>query len=61
MAEKVMYKYEIAERIGISRGRFSYWLNVLYFDELVKIGYDKNQKYLTPSQIDYLKTKLCFD
>lgn len=55
------YKYEIAEKIGVSNSTLRKWLNVKYYVELQKLGYEKRQKYLTIKQINYLREILCFD
>lgn len=55
------YKYEIAEKIGVSSSTLRKWLNVKYYVELQKLGYEKRQKYLTIKQINYLREILCFD
>ncbi|HQN16667.1 MAG TPA: helix-turn-helix domain-containing protein [Bacteroidales bacterium] len=55
-----MYKYEIADKIGISMSTLSRWINGRYFTELASLGYKKSQKYLTPKQIIFLSEKLDF-
>lgn len=55
------YKYEIAEKIGVSKTTLRKWLNVRYYEELKKLGYQKSQKYLTIKQINYLQEILCFE
>jgi transposase len=57
----LFYKYEIAEKIGVSKTTLRNWLNIKYFSELQKLGYEKRQKYLTTKQINYLREILCFD
>lgn len=55
-----MYKYEVADKIGISMSTFSRWINGRYFHDLVSLGYKKTQKYLTAKQIVFLSEKLDF-
>ena len=55
---KCMYKYEVAELLSIKPCTLRRWLNIKYYDELVELGYNKNQKYLTPKQLNYLDRKL---
>ena len=55
---RCMYKYEVAQLLNIQPGTLSRWLNVLYLKDLQEIGYNKNQKYLTPKQLNYLKDKI---
>lgn len=59
--EKMAYKYEIAERIGVSTSTLSNWLNIKYYKELSELGYEKNSRLLSPKIINYLKDKLCFE
>jgi len=61
MSSKCLYKYEVAIRIGISHTTLSRWLNVRYYNDLVKLGYYKKQKILTFKQLRYLSEKLDFD
>ncbi len=58
--KKAYYKYEIAAFIGISKNTFSRWINQNYYDQLSKAGYNKNQKYLTWSQILILNNIIDF-
>lgn len=57
----IYYKYEIAEKIGVSCSTLRKWLNIKYYVELQKLGYEKRQKYLTIKQINYLREILCFE
>lgn len=59
--EKAAFKYEIAERIGISPATLKKWLNERYYEELKALGYQKNDHLLSPKIIIYLKEKLCFE
>jgi hypothetical protein len=56
---KTKYKYEVATAIGVSTRTLSRWLNEKYFSQLQGLGYEKNQKYLLPNQIEFLNKKLC--
>lgn len=49
-----IWKAELAELFGFSQKTLSFYLNVLNFDELKKLGYRKTQKYLTKPQLDFL-------
>lgn len=59
MSLKPKYKYEIAADMGISTRTLARWLNGRYFEDLVKLNYTKQQKYLLPVQIEFLNRKLC--
>ena len=61
MKNSCCYKYQLADKLEISRRTLAYWLNTMYFDELVKIGYKKHQKYLTPEHQKFLSNKLGFE
>jgi len=58
--KKTMYKYEVANMIGVSSVTLARWLNGRYFDVLQKVGYNKYQKYLTAKQIKLLNEILDF-
>jgi hypothetical protein len=34
------------------------WLNIRFYDDLQKLGYQKNQKVLLPKQIEFIVGKL---
>lgn len=59
--EKAAFKYEIAERLGVSQATLKNWLNVRYYDELKELGYKKYDHLLSPKVILWLKEKLCFE
>lgn len=61
MPVKCIYKYELADKIGISKSTLRRWLNHLYYDELVSLGYKRRQKVLTAKQLNFLAAKLDFD
>lgn len=48
----------MAAELDISERTLAYWLNVRYFEELQKIGYQKAQKKLTPKQVSWLNSRL---
>ena len=56
-----LYKYELAAKLNISRQTLSTWLNGRYYHDLLKVGYYKTQKCLTPEQLKYLALKLGFE
>ena len=58
MFKKYLYKYEVAEMLGISQNTLRHYLNVLYYKELKEIGYTRRQKYLNPKQLNYLQKKI---
>ena len=47
-------KWRLAILIGISSSTLSRMLNHFYFDELKKLNYRKNQKFLFKHQLNYL-------
>ena len=53
-----MLKCEFAKKHGIPFRTLARYMNELYFGELQIIDYKKKQKYLTPKQILFLKSKL---
>lgn len=53
-----LYKYQFAEKIGISNRTLCRWLNEKYFDQLIKLDYYKKQRYLNPGQLKFLCEKL---
>ena len=58
MFKKCLYKYEVAEILGISPGTLRIYLNKRYIDDLRKIGYNPMQKQLTPKQLNFLQNKI---
>jgi transcriptional regulator with XRE-family HTH domain len=56
-----LYKYQLADRLGVSTRTLSRWLNSMYYEQLKKLGYHKNQKYLLPDQVRFLQGKLDFE
>lgn len=55
---KSLLKYQVAELLGISASTLSYYLNNKYYDELARLGYEKNQKILTPRILNYLSDRI---
>lgn len=56
-----LHKNEIARLCGVSTRTIGIWLNVRYYDDLVKLGYTKRQKVLLPQQVTFLIGKLDID
>ncbi len=54
-------KYQLADKLEVSRTTLGLWLNHRYFSELEKLGYYKTQKRLTPEQLKFLSNKLGFE
>lgn len=55
---KSLLKYQVAELLGISASTLSHYLNNKYYDELARLGYEKNQKILTPRILNYLSDRI---
>lgn len=53
-----LHKNELARLLGITTRTMAIWLNDRYYSELVKLGYQKNQKVLLPSQVRFITGKL---
>jgi hypothetical protein len=51
-------KKEVAKMLNISTGTLRIWLNVRYYNDLLKIGYEKKHRILTPAVLNYLKNKI---
>jgi transcriptional regulator with XRE-family HTH domain len=51
---KPVSKAELARVLGLSNTTLWNWLNKRYIAELEKVGYHKNQKLLTPAQLNVL-------
>jgi len=56
--QKVLSKKQMANRMGICSRTLANWLNKKYYNELLKLGYEKTDKYLTPRIQGYLLAKL---
>ena len=52
-------KSELADLLGITPRTLRRWLNEMYYNELILIGYDKNMVTLTPKIVEWLTEKLC--
>ena len=48
-------KKEVAQLYGISMVTLSNWLNDRYYEELLEMGYYKNQKILNPKILNFLQ------
>lgn len=55
---KCLTKCELAILCGVSRSTLHDWMNHRYFEELKKLGYQKNQRILLPLQVKFLFEKL---
>ena len=51
-------KSELADLCGVSIDMVRKWCNVDFYQELVKLGYKKDQKIFTPCQTQFLKANL---
>lgn len=58
MFRKSLYKYEVADLLDISCNTLAIMLNKRYYEELKKADYHKNQKKLTPKQLNFLRNKI---
>ena len=58
MEKPTITKSELAEKCGVSSGTVQKWCNVDFFDELVKLGYNKNQRIFTPRQTQFLRSNI---
>ena len=55
---KSITKKELAVLCGVSDYQIRKWCNVDYYQELVKLGYNKLQKMFTPRQTEFLKQNI---
>jgi hypothetical protein len=51
-------KKEVRLDLGISKTTMHNWLNIKYYDELVKVGYVKNNNILIPAVLNVLWLKI---
>lgn len=51
-------KAELADLCEVSREKVRQWCNVDFYDELLKLGYNRYQKTFTPRQTEFLKQNL---
>lgn len=58
---KFLSKKELRLTLNISKSTLSNYLNIIYYNELVALGYSKKNRLLSPNIIKYLKNKLDFD
>ncbi len=56
--KKTISKQELADLIGVSRATLMIWINRLYLEDLLKLGYKKRQRLFTPKQTSLLYKKL---
>ena len=50
----MVFKKELRQKLNVCASTLRKLLNVVYFDDLEKIGYHKTQHQLTPKQYAYL-------
>ena len=50
-------KKELAIEMGISHSTLQSYLNKRWYLELKKLDYEKQQKILSPNQLEYIKAK----
>ena len=55
---RLLSKKELRLQSGLSETTFRQYLNVRYYNELKTLGYNKNQKILSPAQIKFLRERL---
>lgn len=55
---QTLTKKQVARLLNISPGTLQTYLNRRYFKELQAIDYKKDQKILTPKQLNYLAQKI---
>ena len=55
---RCLTKCELAEKCGVSVSTIREWLNIRYYPELKKMGYQKDQKILLPPQVKFIIERL---
>jgi hypothetical protein len=50
-------KSQLAREMGISMSTLHYYLNVKWYEELIRSGYDKNKKIIHPRIISIIVAK----
>ncbi len=58
---KVLTKKEFAIIMGISSSTLQRWLNRMYYDELVPLGYVKEERILKPKVLAWLCNHLAVE
>jgi hypothetical protein len=53
-----MTKKELCILCRVTSATLGNWLNIRFYDDLQKLGYQKNQKVLLPKQIEFIVGKL---
>lgn len=53
---EVYTKKVLRHELNLTRSQFSFYLNVLFFEELQKVGYQKEMRILPPSVVDKFKS-----
>lgn len=57
----VMYKYQVAERAGVSKSTFTRWLKSIETKTLVPLGYSRSDKYLKGHVLSEVLKHFCID
>ena len=57
---KTLYKYEFANKLGVSLKTFGRWIEP-YRDDLEKLGVKRKGQLLTPGAVKYLCKVFCVD
>lgn len=58
--QQLTTKKEIKSILAVNSKTLAFYCNIKYYKELKEIGYERNQKKLTPKQVQFLKDKLGF-
>lgn len=56
--KKNVSKSELAEQYGVSPDQLDRWLKMWEEDLIAKFKYARNQKILTPAQLDFIYEKI---
>ena len=51
---KTLSKKQLAQKMGISRGTLQNYLNNRWYKFLMPLGYSKNQRIMSPKQIEFI-------
>jgi hypothetical protein len=57
---QVKTKKDICNELNISSPTLANYLNNLWYNDMLKLGYYKRQKILTGPQVKYIYNKLCY-
>jgi hypothetical protein len=58
MNRQPLSKSALAEKCCVHTNTIGRWLNNIYYEDLKKLGYRKNQKILTPKQWNFITDTL---